>query len=66
MRLRRLQPGVTVDQVVAATGFDLALPPHVEVMEPVTHAELRLLRQLTGDADLVETTRDGDGDPRVD
>jgi glutaconate CoA-transferase, subunit B len=66
MRLRRLQPGVTVDQVVSATGFDLVLPSHVEVMEPVTHAELRLLRQLTGDADLAETTGDGDGDPRVD
>ena len=49
MRLRHLQPGVTVDQVVAATGFELVLPEHVDILEPVTVPELRLLRHLNGE-----------------
>ena len=49
MRLRSLQPGVTVDQVVAATGFELVVPDDVDVLEPVTEPELRLLRHLNGE-----------------
>jgi glutaconate CoA-transferase subunit B len=52
MRLRCLQPGVTVEQVVAATGFDLVIPEDPEeiaVLEPVEEEELRLLRRLNGE-----------------
>ncbi len=49
MRLRSLQPGVTVDQVVAATGFELIVPDDVDVLEPVTEPELKLLRHLNGE-----------------
>jgi len=49
MRLRHLQPGVTVDQVVAATGFELVVPEYVNVLEPVTEPELRVLRHLNGE-----------------
>jgi glutaconate CoA-transferase, subunit B len=49
MRLRSLQPGVTVDQVVAATGFELVIPERVDVLTPVTEQELTLIRQLNGE-----------------
>jgi glutaconate CoA-transferase subunit B len=60
MRLRALQPNVTVDQVVSATGFDLVLPERVERLEPVTHEELTLLRQLEGTADFDQAAEEGD------
>ena len=44
MRLRSVHPGVTVDQVVASTGFPLLMPDHVPTTEPPTEDELRILR----------------------
>ncbi|HET6560865.1 MAG TPA: CoA-transferase [Marmoricola sp.] len=51
MRLRGLQPGVTVEQVVAATDFELVVPDHVDVLDPVTAEELALMRHLNGETD---------------
>jgi len=45
MRLRSVHPGVTVPDVVAATGFPLALPDDVPVTRAPTPAELALIRQ---------------------
>ncbi len=44
MRLRSVHPGVTVEQVVAATGFDLVIPSHVPQSRLPTDEELRLIR----------------------
>jgi acyl CoA:acetate/3-ketoacid CoA transferase beta subunit len=44
MRLRSLHPGVTVSEVVDATGFALAVPDQVPVTRPPTAAELDLIR----------------------
>jgi acyl CoA:acetate/3-ketoacid CoA transferase beta subunit len=46
MRLRSVHPGVTVDEVVAATGFDLAIPDEVPTSRPPTDDELRLIREV--------------------
>lgn len=43
MRVRSVHPGVTVDQVVAATGFELAIPDDVPTTRLPTDEELRLL-----------------------
>ncbi|MDX1648753.1 MAG: CoA-transferase [Myxococcota bacterium] len=45
MRLRSLHPGVTRDEVVAQTGFELALPDDVPTTRGPTADELRLLRE---------------------
>ncbi len=45
MRLKSVHLGVTVDQVVDATGFELVLPKKVGETEPPTIEELRLLRE---------------------
>lgn len=52
MRLRYLQPGVSVDEVQKATGFDLLVADEVGVLDPVTAEELADLRHLTGYAPL--------------
>jgi acyl CoA:acetate/3-ketoacid CoA transferase beta subunit len=44
MRLRSVHPGVTVDEVVAATGFELAIPDDVPETRRPTERELALLR----------------------
>jgi acyl CoA:acetate/3-ketoacid CoA transferase beta subunit len=44
MRLRSAHPGVSVDDVAAATGFPLAVPAEVPVTRPPTPAELALIR----------------------
>lgn len=46
MRLASLHPGTTVDQVVAASGFDLQIPDDVPETRPPTEDELRLLREV--------------------
>jgi len=46
MRVRSFHPGVTVDEVVEATGFELAVPDDVEESRPPTDAELELLGRL--------------------
>ena len=44
MRLRSVHPGVAVADVVAATGFPLAVPDQVPVTRAPTDAELGLIR----------------------
>ena len=46
MRLRSVHPRVTVDEVVAATGFDLVVPDDVGESRAPTPDELRLIREV--------------------
>lgn len=46
MRLRSLHPGVSVDDVAAATGFELVVPDDVPVSREPTDDELRLLYEV--------------------
>jgi acyl CoA:acetate/3-ketoacid CoA transferase beta subunit len=46
MRLRSVHPGVTVDDVVAATGFELVVPDGVPESRVPTDAELALIAEL--------------------
>lgn len=46
LTLTRVHPGVTVDDVRAATGWDLAVAPDVVVTEPPTDEELDTMRRL--------------------
>ena len=46
MRLRSVHPGVTVDEIVEATGFELALPDQVPATRLPTPEELELLRTV--------------------
>ena len=46
MRLASVHPGVTVDDVVAATGFDLVVPDAVPETRMPTPEELDLLRTV--------------------
>ncbi len=46
LRLARIHPGVAADDVVAATGWRLAVVPDLEVSAPPTDAELEALRSL--------------------
>ena len=43
MRLRSVHPGVTVDEVVAATGFELAIDGDVPETRLPTDEELALI-----------------------
>ena len=51
MRLRSVHPGVTVDEVQAATGFPLAVATDVPVTRDPTAEELRLIRDQLGGTD---------------
>ncbi len=46
MRLRSVHPGVTVEEIVEATGFDLVLPPEVPDTRAPTPDELALIRDV--------------------
>lgn len=46
MRVRSLHPGVSVDDVVAATAFELAIPDDVPTSRLPTADELRLLTEV--------------------
>ncbi|MGW1213076.1 CoA-transferase subunit beta [Streptomyces sp. NPDC002499] len=46
MRLAALHPGVTVEQVREATGFDLAVPDEIPATREPTAEELRLIREV--------------------
>lgn len=46
MRLRSLHPGVSVDDVVRATGFELVVPEDVPMSRLPTDDELRLLDEI--------------------
>jgi acyl CoA:acetate/3-ketoacid CoA transferase beta subunit len=52
MRLRSVHPGVTVDEVVAATGFELVVPDEVPETRLPTAEELRLIREVIDPAGL--------------
>jgi acyl CoA:acetate/3-ketoacid CoA transferase beta subunit len=52
MRLRSVHPGVTVDEVVAATGFELDVPGDVRESRPPTAEELVLIRDVLDPTDL--------------
>ena len=45
MRLDALHPGVTVEQVVENTGFELLIPDEIKRNPSPTTEELRLLRE---------------------
>ncbi|GIE75196.1 CoA-transferase [Actinoplanes philippinensis] len=45
MRLRSVHPGVTVDEVIAATGFELTVPDQVPETREPTADEQRLIRE---------------------
>lgn len=46
MRLRSVHPGVTVEDVVAATGFELVVPADVPTSRLPTEAELAIIDEL--------------------
>jgi len=46
MRLRSVHPGVTVDEIVEATGFGLVVPPDVPDTRLPTPEELELIRTV--------------------
>lgn len=46
IRLATVHPGVTVQQVLENTGFDLIVPEKVPATEPPTYEELELLRAI--------------------
>ena len=46
LTLTSLHPGITAEQVVAATGWKLKVAPQVATTEPPTAAELSVLRDL--------------------
>jgi acyl CoA:acetate/3-ketoacid CoA transferase beta subunit len=46
IRLLSVHPGVTVDEVIAATGFDLVIGDDVPVTREPTAEELRLIREV--------------------
>jgi glutaconate CoA-transferase subunit B len=46
MRLRSVHPGVTVEQVVAATGFELVIDGDVAQTPPPTAEEVRIIRRV--------------------
>lgn len=46
MRVRSLHPGVSLEQVVEATGFALTVPDDVPFTREPTAAELRLIREV--------------------
>ena len=46
MRVRSLHPGVTIDEVVDATGFELVVPDELPTSREPTDDELHLLREV--------------------
>ena len=48
MRLRALQPGVSVDDVTERTGFELLVADELPVLEPPSPEELESYRELVG------------------
>src|SRR5690606_27186801 len=51
MRIRALQAGATLDQVHAATGFELLVHEELGYLQPVADTELKVLRHLVGRAE---------------
>ena len=55
MRLRSVHPGVTVDEVLANTGFEPVVGDEVLETRPPTPDELRLIREVLDPGDLRKT-----------
>jgi acyl CoA:acetate/3-ketoacid CoA transferase beta subunit len=55
MALRSLHPGVTVDEIVDATGFELEIPAEVPDTRMPTPEELRLIREVIDPHELRST-----------
>ena len=53
MRLKSVHPGVTVEEVVENTGFELIVPETVLQTEPPTKEELDFLRTRVDTAGLL-------------
>jgi hypothetical protein len=51
MRLRSVHPGVTVDEVVDNTGFELVIPDDVPESRMPTAEELQLIREVLDPGD---------------
>ena len=58
MRLRTVHPGVTVDEVVGSTGFELVIAGHVGETRVPTDDELRLIEDVIDPDDLRATAAD--------
>jgi hypothetical protein len=54
MRLRSVHPGVTVDEVITASGFDLVVPPYVPATRVPDAEQLRIIREVLDPKDLRE------------
>ena len=48
LELTHLHPGVSLDAVLAATGWPLAVAPELGVSAPPTATELAVLQRLAG------------------
>jgi acyl CoA:acetate/3-ketoacid CoA transferase beta subunit len=59
MRLRSVHPGVSVEDVVAATGFELVVPGSVPETRLPTDAELALLERIDPTGDRYREVPDG-------
>jgi acyl CoA:acetate/3-ketoacid CoA transferase beta subunit len=46
MRVRSVHPGVTINEVTAATGFALVVPPDLGETRAPSDDELRLIREV--------------------
>ena len=46
MRLKSLHPGVTLEQVVENTGFQLVIPDNIPTTQEPTEIELTYLRKV--------------------
>ena len=46
MRLIATHPGITIDDVIKATGFELIIADDVEITKPPTEEDLRLLHEV--------------------
>jgi acyl CoA:acetate/3-ketoacid CoA transferase beta subunit len=55
MRLRSVHPGVTIEEITAATGFELVVPDDVPWSRLPTERELQLLRDVLDPGDLRAT-----------
>lgn len=59
MRVRSVHPGVTVDEVLAATGFDLVVPDDLAETRVPTSDELQLIGTLDPDGTRSKEVPDG-------
>ena len=62
MRLKSLHPGVSIDEVVANTGFEIILPENVPQTPIPSEAELNILRKRVDRAGILRKIGDRNGD----